>query len=69
MIYIVRKGDNNMKEASGELSMTVVTIIAVALILAFLYFFWGTIKNKIVDTFNNATDATNVGNTVESARH
>lgn len=45
-----------MKEASGELSMTVVTIIAVALILGLLYFMWPTIQNKIVDQFNNATE-------------
>ena len=45
-----------MKEASGELSMTVVTIIAVALILGLLYFMWPTIQNKIVDQFHNATE-------------
>ena len=45
-----------MKEASGELSMTVVTIIAVALILGLLYFMWPTIQNKIVGTFDNATE-------------
>lgn len=46
-----------MKEASGELSMTVVTIIAVALILGLLYFLWPTIQNKIVGQFNNATNS------------
>lgn len=44
-----------MKEASGELSMTVVTIIAIALILGLLYLMWPTINNKIQDTFTNAT--------------
>lgn len=44
-----------MKEASGELSMTVITIIAVALILGLLYLMWPTIQGKIQNTFNNAT--------------
>ncbi len=44
-----------MKEASGELSMTVITIIAVALILGLLYFMWPTIQNKIQSQFNSAT--------------
>ncbi len=45
-----------MKEASGELSMTVVTIIAVALILGLLYMFWPQIQQKITGTFDNATE-------------
>lgn len=44
-----------MKEASGELSMTVITIIAVALILGLLYLMWPTIQERIQDTFDNAT--------------
>lgn len=51
-----------MKEASGELSMTVVTIIAVALILGLLYLLWPTIQNKITDQFNNATEYKDVVN-------
>lgn len=51
-----------MKEASGELSMTVVTIIAVALILGLLYFMWPMIQNKIVGQFNNATGYKDVVN-------
>lgn len=45
-----------MKEASGELSMTVITIIAVALILGLLYMMWPKISNKINDSFDNATE-------------
>lgn len=45
-----------MKEASGELSMTVVTIIAVALILGLLYFMWPFIQNKVVSQWDSATD-------------
>ncbi len=45
-----------MKEASGELSMTVVTIIAVALILTLLYAMWPVIQDKIEEQFDTATD-------------
>ncbi len=45
-----------MKEASGELSMTVITIIAVSLIVGLLYFMWPTISNRIEKTWTDATD-------------
>lgn len=41
-----------MKEATGELSMTVVTIIAIALIVSILTFLKGPIENYINDTFS-----------------
>lgn len=44
-----------MKEATGELNMTVVTIIAIGAVLAFFTFFWSDIKNKIADTWNKST--------------
>lgn len=44
-----------MKEASGELNMTVVTIIAIGAILAFFWFMFPIIKNSIGDTWNKAT--------------
>ena len=44
-----------MKEATGELNMTVVTIIAIGAVLAFFTFFWGNIKNKIGETWNKST--------------
>jgi Tfp pilus assembly protein PilE len=48
-----------MKEASGELSMTVVTIIAVVAILAIVSsFLLPSIKNYISDTWTNMTDKT-----------
>lgn len=44
-----------MKEATGELNMTVVTIVAIAAIAAFLTFFlWPTINTKIQNQWNNA---------------
>ncbi|MBP3841361.1 MAG: hypothetical protein IK997_04540 [Bacilli bacterium] len=43
-----------MKEATGELNMTVVTIIAIAGIAAFLtVFLWPNIKNSISNQWNN----------------
>ena len=36
-----------MKEATGEVSMTVVTLIAIAVIGGILAIFWGPITNKI----------------------
>ncbi|MBE6161214.1 MAG: hypothetical protein E7158_03240 [Firmicutes bacterium] len=40
-----------MKEATGELNMTVVTVVAVAAVGAFFYaFVWPNIKNSIVNS-------------------
>lgn len=36
-----------MKEATGEVSMTVITLVAVAVIGAILAFMWPSIKNRI----------------------
>lgn len=43
-----------MKEATGELSMTVITIVAVALIAGILTFLKDPIMNYINDTFQSA---------------
>lgn len=45
-----------MKEASGELSMTVVTVIAVGAIIAFFWLMYPTIKNTIMGTWNSTTN-------------
>ena len=48
-----------MKEASGELSMTLITIIAVGIILTIFIAFWPNIRNAINNrwgTFENAGD-------------
>ena len=38
-----------MKEATGELNMTVVTVVAIAAVAAFFYaFIWPGIKNTII---------------------
>ena len=50
-----------MKEATGELNMTVVTIVLIGFIAAFFAFFWPTIQETIQDTWNdNTTSQSNV---------
>ena len=48
-----------MKEATGELNMTVVTVVAIAAVAAFFYaFVWPNIKNSITDSVtSNTADA------------
>lgn len=41
-----------MKEATGELNMTVVTIIAIGAIIAFFWVMWPNIQNTINNTWN-----------------
>lgn len=47
-----------MKEATGELNMTLVTIIAIAAVLLFVSLFLPRMLNNVGDTWNNsaATD-------------
>lgn len=45
-----------MKEATGELNMTVVTVVAIAAVAAFFYaFVWPSIKNMIIASTNCAS--------------
>ena len=45
-----------MKEATGELNMTVVTIVLIGVIAAFFAFFWPTSQERIENSWNgNAT--------------
>ncbi len=46
-----------MKEATGELNMTVVTIVLIGVIAAFFAFFWPTIQESIQDTWNENTSS------------
>lgn len=42
-----------MKEATGELNMTVVTVVAIAAVAGFFYaFVWPSIKNSITNSTN-----------------
>ena len=43
-----------MKEATGEVSMTVVTLVAIAVIGAILAVMWQPITNKISDLWDNS---------------
>ncbi len=36
-----------MKAATGELSLTLITVVAIGAVLAFFWLMWGNIKNKI----------------------
>lgn len=45
-----------MKEATGELNMTVVTIIAIGAIIAFFWLLWPQIQNTINSQWNNISD-------------
>lgn len=44
-----------MKEATGELNMTLVTIIAIAAVLGFVTFFLPKILNNVGDKINTTT--------------
>lgn len=44
-----------MKEATGEVSMTVITLVAIAVIGAILAFMWPTIKNTINGLWGSTT--------------
>ena len=43
-----------MKAASGELNLTVITMIAIAAIIGFFWLMWPNIKNSIVGQWNDA---------------
>ena len=47
-----------MKEATGEVSMTVVTLVAIAVIGGILAFMWPTIKDSITNLWGDV-DGTN----------
>lgn len=52
-----------MKEATGELNMTVVTIIAIGAIIGFFWIMWPNIKDAIGGQWNNVSDDHGYGNT------
>lgn len=53
-----------MKEATGEMNMTVVTIIAIGAIIAFFWFMWPTIQNTISGTWNGISNSCPEGQTM-----
>ncbi len=42
-----------MKAATGELNLTVITLIAIAAVLAFFWFMWPSIQNSINAQWDN----------------
>ena len=56
-----------MKAATGELNLTLITILGLGAILAFFWVLWPTIKEKInVDWENDANDPTAYVEVVET---
>ena len=52
-----------MKEASGELNMTLITIVAIAAIAGLFALLWPYAKNMIVDKWNGTSNTmNNLGN-------
>ena len=48
-----------MKEATGELNMTVVTIVAIAGVAAFLtIFLWPSVRNKVTNQWDDINGRT-----------
>jgi hypothetical protein len=45
-----------MKEATGEMNMTVITIIAIGAIIAFFWAMWPTIQNTIRNTWTDVSN-------------
>lgn len=56
-----------MKEATGEMNMTVVTIIAIGAIIAFFWIMWPKIQNTITNQWGNISNdgGYNIVNTTE----
>lgn len=42
-----------MKEASGELNLTVITLVAIAAVIGFFWLMWPSIKTSINTQWNN----------------
>ena len=47
-----------MKAATGELNLTLITIVALGAVLGFFWLMWPTIKDKISSTWDNSTNQT-----------
>ena len=44
-----------MKAATGELNLTVITLIAIAAVIGFFWFMWPNIKNNLNESWNDVT--------------
>ena len=45
-----------MKAATGELNLTVITLLAIAAIIAFFWIMWDPIKGVLVNQWNNISE-------------
>lgn len=57
-----------MKEATGEMNMTVITIIAIGAILGLFWFLWPQVRNKITNTWNTIDNSNYNADTGEISR-
>ena len=48
-----------MKAATGELNLTVITLLAVAAVIGFFWFMWPSIRNNIKNGWNSASTYSN----------
>lgn len=55
-----------MKAATGELNLTIITIIAIGAVLGFFWIFWDDIKTQITGTWDSTTGQTGYVEVVES---
>lgn len=54
-----------MKAASGELNLTVITLIALAAVIGFFWAMWPSIKNTIGNQWSDVTSGTTNGQTFD----
>ena len=55
-----------MKAATGELNLTIITIIAIGAVLGFFWLFWDDIQDQITGTWNDTTNQTGYVEMVDS---
>lgn len=51
-----------MKAATGELNLTVITLIAIAAVIGFFWILWPGIKNSLNSQWQNISDKNNAVN-------
>ena len=49
-----------MKAATGELNLTVITMLAIAAVIGFFWLMWPSIQNTINETWNNISSTPQV---------
>lgn len=49
-----------MKDATGELNLTVITLIAIAAVIGFFWIMWPNIQNSLNSQWNSISDTSSV---------